>query len=108
MKPHGGKIKDWQLHPVDNRTEKTQEIFRMLGVKYWPPSILSGYILEDRSGRYDDNEFMYTSYVIHIDFEAGIAETANTLYTLVGKKGAGKALPSTMSSADVQAHYDNK
>lgn len=108
MKAIGGRIKDWQLHPTANGDEKAQRIFRELGVKYWPASILSGYITNDNTGRYFDNEFMYTSYVIQIDLEANVAETANTFYELVGIQGEGKALPPTMNSADVHEYYDNK
>lgn len=108
MKAIGGKIKDWQLHPVVISDEKAQRIFRELGVKYWPPSILSGYITNDYTGRYFDNEFMYTSYVIQIDLETGVAETAKTFYELVGLQGEGKALLPTMNSADVHEYYDNK
>ncbi len=80
-KKFGGTITDWCLHTLypgdsDEFRQLTEEFDIQTDAAY----IFTGTVKEDPLGRWEEGWSMKSSLVLHVDREAGIIETANTIY----------------------------
>ena len=81
-KKFGGTIKDWCLQTLyegdsEQYASLKEEFTDMQTEKAY---IFTGEVVEDPLGRWQVGWNMKSSLVLHVDREAGIIETANTIY----------------------------
>jgi len=81
-KKDGGYIEHWTFNTLSVTPERAAEAG--VEVKTDKVYILSGNIVEDPTGRFNDGDHFRSSLVIEIDEENGIVETNNTIYRLQG------------------------
>jgi len=82
-KKDGGIIKDWTFNILSIPVETLRE--RRPDVKVDKAMILSGYVVEDPTGRFQRGWHFRSSLVIDYDEENGIVETENTIYHVKGE-----------------------
>ena len=87
-KKDGGVIEHWDFNTLSYTAEIVKE---RLGIEIKTDNamILSGYIKEDPTGRFELGNHFRSSMIIEIDEENGIVETSNTIYRLAGPAGEG-------------------
>ncbi len=86
-KKEGGTIKHWGLNTLSMSVEMA--LAQGIEVKTDKVYILSGYIVEDPSGRFEPGWHFRSSLVIEVDTENGIVETNNSIYRLQGEAENG-------------------
>ena len=89
-KKDGGVITEWTLNTLSYTPERVKELAGV-DVRTDKCFILSGYVKEDPTGRFEVGFHFRSSLVIDVDEENGLVETRNTIYRLDGP--AGKGLP---------------
>ncbi len=84
-KKYGGIITEWSLNTLSFSVDQV----RALGVEIKTDKvfILSGFIKEDPTGRFEIGDHFRSSVVIDVDAEKGIVETQKTIYHLHGESG---------------------
>ena len=82
-KKFGGTIEHWTFNILSVPLETLKEV--RPDVKVDKPMILSGYVIEDPLGRWEEGWHMRSSLVIDYDEENGIVETDNTIYHVKGE-----------------------
>lgn len=78
------RIKNWQRHNLIGLDEKLKEAFP---TKDTMPMIITGTIVEDRTGKFPKGFHTRTSLVTDIDLENGNFKTMNSVYILEGEEG---------------------
>lgn len=86
-KKEGGTIEHWVLNTLSVPVELTKE--QGIEIKTDKVYVLSGYVVEDPSGRFEPGWHFRSSIVIEVDTENGIVETNNSIYRLQGEAEAG-------------------
>ena len=80
-KKYGGVIENWTFNTlttaVSAETRKLMKVEKVM--------ILSGYVVEDPLGRWEEGWHMRSSLVMDYDEESGTVETMSTIYTVKGK-----------------------
>jgi len=87
-KKDGGVIEHWDFNTISYTAEEVKEKVG-IEIKTDNAMILSGYIKEDPTGRFEIGNHFRSSMIIEIDEENGIVETSNTIYRLSGPAGEG-------------------
>lgn len=64
-KKDGGIIKDWSLHTLSTGQQ-----------------LMTGIVVKDPTGRFEEGWTMRSSLVVNVDREKGIVETENTFYSV--------------------------
>ena len=90
-KKDGGVIVDWTLNVLSYTPEELANIG--VEVRTDKVYILSGYVKEDPTGRFQPGWHFRSSPVVEIDAENGIVETRNTIYRIEGEANSENALP---------------
>lgn len=89
-KKDGGVITEWTLNTLSVAPKEIND-FADMGVRTDKCYILSGYIKEDPTGRFEVGFHFRSSIVIDIDEDKGLVETQNTIYRLDGPADQGIA-----------------
>jgi antitoxin component YwqK of YwqJK toxin-antitoxin module len=87
-KKDGGVIEQWDFNTLSYTAEDVKEKVG-IEIKTDNAMILSGYIKEDPTGRFEVGNHFRSSLIIEIDEENGIVETKHTIYRLHGPAGEG-------------------
>lgn len=87
-KKDGGVITQWTLNTLSITPERVNELIGV-DVRMAKCYMLSGYIKEDPTGRFEVGFHFRSSIIIDIDEEEGLVETQNTIYRLDGPAGQG-------------------
>jgi len=83
MKKDGGKITKWFLHTLSVSMDVIRE--QRPDIKTDKPYILTGYVVDDPTGRWQPGWHMRSSLVVEYDATTGRVETGNTIYHVVGE-----------------------
>jgi len=84
-KKDGGIIQNWAFNTLSITPETVKEKTG-IEVKTDKIYILSGYIAEDPTGRFEVGWHFRSSMIMEIDEENGLVETQNTIYRLTGER----------------------
>ncbi len=87
-KKDGGVIEHWDFNTISYTAKHIKETVG-IEIKTDKAMILSGYIKEDPTGRFEIGNHFRSSLIIEIDEEKGIVETNHTIYKLSGGAGEG-------------------
>ncbi len=87
-KKNGGVITQWTLNTLSITPERVNELIGV-DVRMKECYMLSGYIKEDPTGRFEIGHHFRSSLVVDVDEENGLVETQYTIYTLDGPAGEG-------------------
>lgn len=87
-KKDGGVITRWTLNTLSVTPEMVNESVGV-DVRTNECFVLSGYVKEDPTGRFEVGYHFRSSLVIDVDEEKGLVETLYTMYRLDGPAGEG-------------------
>ncbi len=83
-KKFGGTLTHWQLHTIFEKEEDMKvALEKYPGMVTDKAYIFTATVVEDPTGRWEPGFSMRSSMVLRVDPEAGIIETANTIYRVV-------------------------
>jgi hypothetical protein len=77
-------IKNWQIHTLSFTQEDINKVYPGENLQ---PLIVTGTVVEDKSGKFKPGYHMRSSLIKKIDREKKEIETKNTVYKLEGKEG---------------------
>jgi hypothetical protein len=78
-------IKNWQIHTLSFTQEDINKVYPGENLQ---PLIVTGTVVEDKSGKFKPGYHMRSSLIKEIDREKKEIETKNTVYKLEGEEGA--------------------
>ena len=78
-KPVRGTFRRWSLREFTIPQKELDKRFPDRGAK---PMAIGGYVYDDPTGKWDDGQWVRTSFIVKLDYKNKRVETLNSIYYL--------------------------